>query len=130
MFICCLDFFTFLIFNQVLSKKSGTTSHLIHHLKKNHDDLYVSCIKDKLENPDLPDPGDTAHPVWDFFENVAIDTAVTNEDNVGSARCKDCLDLFSFPETDVEPLEEHLRSDHRPNLDSYEALCIGKHLIK
>jgi hypothetical protein len=92
---------------------------------KDHEELYTSCIKDKFEKPDLPDPGDTAHPVWQFFENIALDTAASNEDNVGSARCKDCLGLFSFPETDVEPLEEHLRSDHRPNLDSYEALCIG-----
>ncbi len=71
------------------------------------------------------DPGDNAHPIWQFFDNIALDNSTANEENVGSARCKDCLGLFPFPETDVEPLEEHMRSEHRPNLDSYENLCEG-----
>jgi hypothetical protein len=111
---------------QVLRRSVGSTSLLIRHLKENHEDLYNSCIKDKLENPDLPDPGDNAHPIWQFFDNIALLDSTNNEENIGSARCKDCLGLFPFPETDVEPLEEHLRSEHRPNLDSYESLCIGK----
>ena len=71
------------------------------------------------------DPGDNAHPIWQFFDNIALDNSTANEENVGSARCKDCLGLFPFPETDVEPLEEHMRSEHRANLDSYENLCEG-----
>lgn len=102
----------------------NSTSLLIRHLRRRHEELYETCIKDKLENPDRPDPGDTAHPIWNFFENVVASEAQDKTADIeGSTRCKDCSGLFPFPETDVVPLEEHIKSEHSTSYVAYEKQC-------
>jgi hypothetical protein len=110
-------------FFQVFSKRSGfgrSTFLQLRHLKVSHPDLYNSCVKDQLENPDLPHAVDSAHPIWNFFENL-------NQDDVSkSARCTDCLEIFPFSETEnAKNLEAHLRAEHVQNQESYESFCTG-----
>jgi hypothetical protein len=48
-------------------KGKGSTAHLIRHMKVHHKYQYRNRIKDKLENPDLPETFDKAHPAWCQF---------------------------------------------------------------
>jgi hypothetical protein len=80
---------------------------MIEHLKHQHQHLFVSVIKVKLENPDLPEPGDDLHPIWQFFDSNA---QVEGSENIGSARCKDCLRVFPIQDNDIEQVSMFLVS--------------------
>jgi len=60
---------------------------------------------------------------WLQFVNKNYFSRSYSKKNVLTSRLQ--FETLDFPETDVEPLEEHMRSEHRPNLDSYENLCEG-----
>jgi hypothetical protein len=60
-----------------LRKIDGSTSLLIRHLKRQHEDLFNSCVKVKLENPELPDIGDAAHPIWQFFQVTTYSLSIS-----------------------------------------------------
>jgi hypothetical protein len=115
-----------------LVKRSGSTYLQLSHLKNVHPELYNNFIKNKLENPDMPDAADPSHPIWQFFEDLNLGETVNNK----SARCLDCLEIFSYSETEntqntkntqntqnAQNLVDHLHSQHPLQQSSYESLC-------
>ena len=114
-------------FFQVFAKRSGSTFIQLRHLKNSHQNVYNDSIKDKLENPEMPDAVDSAHPIWRFFENPnGDDESKSGHDDVSkSARCHDCLVEFPFSENVSKNLEDHLRAEHSQHQQSYETFCTG-----
>jgi hypothetical protein len=125
-----------------LAKRSGSTYLQLSHLKNVHPEMYNNFIKNKLENPDMPDVADPSHPIWQFFEDLNLGETVNNK----SARCLDCLEIFPYSATEntqntqstqnaqnaqntqspqnTQNLVDHLHSQHPlQQSSSYESLC-------
>lgn len=111
---------------------------MIYHIKNFHSDVYKSSIQDKLQNPgkfpkcpflskpdfiyifnlDLPDTGDTSHPIWMYFELTTIE----DQEGESFAKCRACNTVLPFPDS-VSKLEAHVEQNHETIRIEYARLC-------
>ena len=105
--------------DQEMRTFDGSTSGMLRHLRRNHEDLYSvwKVKKEKRQHNSIL--GNSLHPIWSYFE-------VTKEPK--SYKCLICNSMIELPDMQMVLLEEHLKIHHEEAFKDFNKKLIDENL--
>ena len=98
--------------DQEMRTFDGSTSGMLRHLRRNHEDLYCEWKSKKERRQYNTILGNSLHPIWNYFEE-------TKEPR--KYKCLICHVVIELQEMQMILLEEHLKEKHEEPFKEYNS---------
>ena len=105
--------------DQEMRTFDGSTSGMLRHLRRNHENLYLEWKIKKERRQYNTILGNTQHPIWNYFEE-------TKEPK--NYKCLQCNSHIELLDMQLILLEDHLKETHEETFKSYSKKLMDENL--